>query len=294
MTVVTEPVDLSASRFSEGPVAPGWRAGLSLAFELRGVRTVLASNRHFGPLRVQKPLYPEGEAVCHTIVLHPPAGIVGGDELEVTVAVGEGAHALLTTPGAGKWYRSDGRMAQWVQRISVEKDAVCEWLPQESIVYDGAIGRMRTEVVLAADARFIGFEMLCFGRTGSGERFERGELTLKTDVRRAGRRLWLEQGRLAGGSALLDAAVGLAGHPVCGTLVAIGPEVDEGLRDACREIACPAGRGAVSLLPDGVLLARWLGPACEPGREWFARVWACIRPALAGGRGMRMPRIWRT
>lgn len=294
MTVVTEPVDLRAATDPDGAAKHGWRARLSLAFERRGDRTVLASNRHFGPLRLQKPLYPEGDGVCHAIVLHPPAGIVGGDCLDVSVAVGRGAHALLTTPGAGKWYRSDGRTAQLSQRLAVEKGAVCEWLPQESIVFDGAIGRMRTEIVLDADARFIGLEMLCLGRTGSGERFSRGELSVATDVRRDGRRLWLEQGRIVGGSALLDSAVGLAGEPVCGTLIAIGPDLDQGLRDACREVLCEAGTAAVTLLPDGVLAARWLGPACEPGRAWFERVWACLRPAMTGGRAMMRPRIWRT
>ncbi|MFN3987390.1 MAG: urease accessory protein UreD [Rhodocyclaceae bacterium] len=270
----------------------GWRAELALRFERRGDCTKMVHCRHLGPLRIQKPLYPEGQGVCHAIVLHPPAGIVGGDSLALAVEVGEQAHALVTTPGAGKWYRSDGREAQFAQRIAVAAGGVCEWLPQESIVFDGARGRMRTEIELAADARFVGLEMTCFGRTGAGERFAHGQLAMSTRVTVAGRPVWLERGLVAGGGAVLSSAVGLGGYPVAGTLLVHGPGVDDGLRDACREILPDAGEGAVTRLPD-LLVARYLGPACEPGRAWFARLWACIRPAVCG-RPICEPRIWRT
>lgn len=272
--------------------APGWQAELQLGFERRGVRTVLAQRRHVGPLRVQKALYPEGEGVCHGIVLHPPAGIAGGDSLAIDVRVDAGAHALLTTPGAGKWYRSAGPSAALTQRIAVADGGICEWLPQESIVYDGALGTLVTEVELVGDAAFVGAEMLCFGRTASGERFTRGALAVSTRIRRDGRPLWLERGRIAGGSPLLESPVGLAGEPVVGSLLVASPKCDAALRDACRDIVPVAGQGAVTLLP-GLLVARWLGPACAPGREWFTRLWAAIRPAVAGV-PMRVPRIWNT
>jgi urease accessory protein len=274
------------------PGAAGWEAALRLGFERRGPRTVLARRRHHGPLRLQKALYPEGEGVCHGIVLHPPAGIAGGDSLEIDVDVRAGAHALLTTPGAGKWYRSAGASAWLVQRIVVADGAICEWLPQESIVFDGALGALETEVALAGDAGFIGAEMLCFGRTGSGERFTRGELAMSTRIRRDGRPVWLERGRIAGGGVLLNSPVGLAGQPVVGTMLVASPRCDATLRDAWRGIVPAAGEGAVTLLP-GLLVARWLGPACEPGRAWFTRLWGAVRPALAG-LPMRVPRIWST
>jgi len=283
----------SPIRWDDAPLAPAaWHAALRLAFARRAGRTVLAERAHVGPLRVQRPLYPEGEVVCHAIVLHPPAGIAGGDELAIDVRVEAGAHALLTTPGAGKWYRSGGARARLAQRIEVAAGGRCEWLPQESIVFDGALGDLVTEVALAGDARFIGMEMLCFGRTGSGERFARGDLALRTRVVRDGQPLWLERGRVAGGSPLLDSPVGLDGEPVCGTLLVAAPECEAGLLAAWREEAPAAGRGAVTLLP-GVLVARYLGPACEPGRHWFNRLWACVRPAV-GGRPMSIPRIWNT
>ena len=270
----------------------GWRAELRLAYQRRGARTVLAERAHRGPLVVQRPLYPEGETVCHTILVHPPAGIAGGDRLALTLELGAHAHVLLTTPGAGKWYRSAGARGELVQRIRVAEGGVCEFLPQESIVFDGALGTLATEVELAGSAVFIGAEMLCLGRTGAGERFTRGGLALRTRISRDGRPLWLERGVLEGGSALLEAAVGLDGAPVSATLLVAAPACDAGLLEAWRAIEPVAGRGAVTLLP-GLLVARWLGPACEPGRAWLARLWGAARPAVAG-RAMQVPRIWNT
>jgi len=128
------------------PVAQSWKARLRLGFERRDGRTVLAAREHDGPLVVQKALYPEGDAVCHAIVVHPPAGIAGGDELELNARSTEGAHALLTTPGAGKWYRSAGPWAS--QTLRFEVAGALEWLPQESIVFDGALAQLETEVRL--------------------------------------------------------------------------------------------------------------------------------------------------
>ena len=269
-----------------------WRAELRLAYQRRGARTVLAERAHRGPLVVQRPLYPEGETVCHTILVHPPAGIAGGDRLRLTLELGASAHVLLTTPGAGKWYRSAGARGELVQRIRVAEGGVCEFLPQESIVYDGALGTLATEVELSGSAVFIGAEMICLGRTGAGERFTRGGLALRTRISRDGRPLWLERGVLEGGAALLDAAVGLDGAPVSATLLVAAPACDAGLLEAWRAIEPVAGRGAVTLLP-GLLVARWLGPACEPGRTWLARLWGAARPAVAG-RAMQVPRIWNT
>ena len=269
-----------------------WRAELRLAYQRRGARTVLAERAHRGPLVVQRPLYPEGETVCHTILVHPPAGIAGGDRLRLTLELGASAHVLLTTPGAGKWYRSAGARGELVQRIRVAEGGACEFLPQESIVYDGALGTLATEVELSGSAVFIGAEMICLGRTGAGERFTCGELALRTRISRDGRPLWLERGVLEGGAALLDAAVGLDGAPVSATLLVAAPACDAGLLEAWRAIEPVAGRGAVTLLP-GLLVARWLGPACEPGRAWLARLWGAARPAVAG-RAMQVPRIWNT
>lgn len=282
----------SPNRATGAPLRAGWQARLSLGYRRREGCTILAHRSHQGPLRIQRPFYPEGEAVCHSIVLHPPAGIAGGDELTLEVDVGVAAHALLTTPGAGKWYRSAGATGSFTQRIAVGAGGICEYLPQESIVFDAARGRSVLEADLAGDAVLIASEILCFGRTASGERFARGDFALTTRIRRDGRSLWLERGRLRGDDPLLAALPGLGGATVCGTLLAVAPGTDAGLRDACREIPVAVGEGGVTLLP-GVLIARYLGPGAEPARNWFAALWAVLRPALAG-RPAQLPRIWNT
>jgi urease accessory protein len=265
------------------PVAQSWKAQLQLGFEQRGGRTVLAERRHDGPLVVQKALYPEGDAVCHAIVVHPPAGIAGGDELELNARAGARAHALLTTPGAGKWYRSAGPWA--AQKLRFEVAGAMEWLPQETIVFDGAMAQLETEVRLQGDAKYLGWEILCLGRTGSGERFDKGEIRLDSRIYRDGRLLWLERGRIEGGGALLDSPAGLQGKPVCATLVAACPMVDLA---ACREIESLA----VTQLP-GLVVARYLGDSSEQAKQLFARLWTVLRPAMFG-REAQMPRIWST
>lgn len=277
----------------DDPVATtGWRAELALGFEQRGARTVLATRRHEGPLVVQKPLYPEGDAICHAIVVHPPGGIAGGDELLLDVALDAGAHVLLTTPGAAKWYRSAGPWAQQKLAFRVAPDAVLEWLPQESIVFDAARARLASELHLSGGARYIGWELLCFGRSGSGERFAHGSCRLSNAIRRDGRLIWLERGRFDGGGRLLASAAGLHGHSVSGTLVAAAADIDDALLGDCRRIAPTRGEGAVTRLPE-VLVARYLGDSSEAGRRYFVALWSVLRPALVGQEA-REPRIWRT
>lgn len=267
------------------PVCASWKAELALGFELRAGKTVLARRRHVGPLQVQKPFYPEGDAVCHAIVLHPPAGIAGGDELEIGATVDAQAHALLTTPGAGKWYRSAGSWAR--QDLAFRVDGCLEWLPQETIVFDDALARMSTSVDLAPGACYLGWEILCLGRTGSGERFARGAVRVATEIRRAGRLLWLERGTIAGGGALLESGVGFGSRTVCGTLLAAG-EIDADCLAECRRDR----EVALSRLP-GLVVARYLGDSSEQARRCLARIWSLLRPALAG-RAAVEPRIWRT
>jgi len=279
-------------RLAEPIARSGWRAELALGFERCGARTVLVRRVHDGPLVVQKPLYPEGDEVCHVIVVHPPGGIAGGDELDVSLAAGPGAHALLTTPGAGKWYRTSGPWARQRISIDVAAGAALEWLPQETIVFDGATARLSTQVRLIREARFLGWEILCLGRTGSGERFARGTCRVETEIRREGRLAWRERGRIDGGGALLGASAGLAGKPVFGTLYASFPEIGAAQLAACRELGAEEGETGVTLLP-GVLLARYLGDSGESARRYFAALWHALRPALAG-REAREPRIWRT
>ena len=273
-----------------------WHAELHLGFARADERTVLSENRHRGPLRVQKALYPEGLGVCQAILLHPPSGIAGGDHLDIRAAVGTGAHAQLTTPGAGKWYRSGGPEATQRIAFAVAERAALEWLPQETIVFDGARARMETQVDLSTDSRYIGWDILCLGRAAAGERFEKGRFDLLLSIDRAGRPIWIERGGFDGSDPMLNSPAGWAGATVCGTLLCAFPELPaqaSALLEACRQ-TCPAdgAQHGLSALP-GVLIARYLGDNSEAARLWFVELWKILRPACLG-RPAVIPRIWNT
>lgn len=287
------PVAMSVSPPAVAPL-PAWEAEIELGFCQRDGGTLLTRRRHRGPLRVQKALYPEGPQVCQAILLHPPSGIAGGDRLHVAIDVAAKARAQITTPGAGKWYRSAGAEAAQTLNFTVADGAVLEWLPQESIVFDGACARMQTRVELAGDAHYIGSEILCLGRSAAGERFTRGQVALDTRLVRDGRPLWIERGRFAGDDALLSSPAGWAGASVNGTLLATSDGADvAALLAACRGVAPADGAAhALTALP-GLIVARYLGHNGEAARLWLAALWQVLRPALLG-RPALPPRIWNT
>ncbi|HEV8646329.1 MAG TPA: urease accessory protein UreD [Burkholderiales bacterium] len=270
-----------------------WDAALDLAYAMRCGRTVLARRSSRGPLAVQKSLYPEGDRVCHTIVLHPPGGIAGGDRLTITVNLQAGANALLTTPGATKWYRSAMLEAAQDVEIAAAAGAVCEWLPQENIFFNATNGRNAIAVSLEPAAVYCGWDVMCLGRAASGERFESGSVRQRLRVTRAGQPLFEELGTIEGGGALLDSPVGMAGFTVCGTFLLAGIEISKPSLDECRD-AAPAGkaRWGVTRMPD-LLVARYLGSSAEEAREYFVRIWKIVRP-LYSQRAMQIPRIWAT
>jgi len=240
---------------------------------------------------VQKPLYPEGDAVCQCIVVHPPGGIAGGDRLALDIDVGPRAHAQLTTPGAAKWYRSGGADAAQTLAARISEGATLEWLPQGNIVFDAARIHTTTRVVLTGDAVFIGWDTYCLGRVASGERFALGAFRQCFEIVRDGALIWSERAAFAAASRVLSSPAGLCGAPVFGTFVAVGPNLDANMLAACRA-HCAEGDGAVTRLPDA-LVARYRGHALEAAHHYFRALWTLVRPALTG-RAARAPRIWST
>ena len=277
---------------SSATTKSAWEARLALSYASRGQRTVVEHRQHHGPLVVQKPLYPEGEAVCQSIIVHPPGGIVAGDRLLLDVKVGENARAQLTTPGAAKWYRSSGPAARQTLLLSATRGSLLEWLPQESILFDGAIAELVTEVTLSGDAVFLGWDIVCLGRRLAGEQWARGSLHHDLAVRRDGLRQWTERAVIDGGNDLLRASCGLETKSVFGTFFASALHIPDDLIAKCRAIVCDEGEGAVTRLP-GVFLARYRGDSSEAAREYFAALWECARPSLAKLNAMT-PRIWNT
>ena len=265
----------------------GWHASLQIAFAPRGTRTALVHRQQRGPLAVQRPFYPEG-ALCHLYLLHPPGGVVGGDRLEISAETAAGASALVTTPGATKFYLSAGPTAHQHQRLHVAGGAALEWLPQENIFFPGALGRLETRITLGAGARFIGWEIHCLGRPVIEESFDAGDLDLRYRLEREGRCLLME--RLSLTAMTRRGASGLRGAPVTATLVA----TPAGARELGRSRAIIGGTDeAAATLLDDVLVVRYLGHSTEQCRRLFIAVWAAVREGVVGCAPCP-PRIWST
>jgi urease accessory protein len=286
----------------------GWQGRLALDLALRDGRSVAARLAHHGPLRVQKLLWPEGPALAHAILLHPPAGLAGGDSLSLELALEPGSALLLTTPGAGRWYRGDAPASQTVS-VAVGARACLEWLPQECVLHDGVIGAQSMRVDVAADATALGTEVLVLGRRASGERLERADFDSRLELRRDGRLLLAEHARIdaraAGAAALGDAhASGLlwaiAPDPIdpllperCEAAIDATIAAADEHRDDRRGWGIDATIGGASLVDPHLLLVRVLGRSPQTVRAAITAAWSVLRPPLVGREAV-VPRIWRT
>jgi urease accessory protein len=247
-------------------------------------RTVLAHRRHQGPLLVQKCLYPEGEEICHTIVLHPPAGIAGGDVLELDVELGSGAHAALSTPSATRWYKANGRIARQDTRIALKEGARLDWLPQENLFFNAAQAEVSITVDADEGAAAIGWDAVMLGREASGERFETGLVRLSCHFSRAGQSIWREQGNLQGADPLLTSPAGLAGMPIVATFWALGAVCTPALAQSLAPLLPWSDqlRAGSTALPGGIVLVRIIGQQMEPVRALLERLWTGLRPTVLG------------
>lgn len=278
------------------PSSRGLVGNLSLIFSQSAGSTRLMRRQHHGPLLVQKPLYPEGDRCCHSIIVHPPGGIVGGDTLEIDIQAEQDAHVLISTPGAAKWYRANGRLARQRVHLKADAGAAIEWLPQETIFFDQADVGLETQVSLHNSARFISCEILCFGRTASGERFSQGQVRQTYKVSVDDRPLWLEQGTLLAGSAHANGPLGLAGNSVCASLLCVGVPSQRALIDEVRAAVAPwaepqAKFGATHM--KSLLMVRYLGNASENARQVMLSAWRVLRPAMLDRASTEL-RIWNT
>jgi urease accessory protein len=274
-----------------------WHAHLQLDYRREGDRTRVF-DRHDGPLRVLASLRPEGPSVCHNVVVHPPGGIVGGDVLELTTTLAPNTHALITTPGATRFYRSAGDLAQ--QRVSaqVAMGARLEWLPQETVCRRSALAHNSARFELAPGAEMIGWDLLSLGLPASGEHFDDGRLTQTIELPS----VWLEHAVIDGRDrTLLDSPLGWAGHRVLGTLwfaagAALVPARREALLDAARQVCndSPLQRTAGTTAPQAKLVVlRVLAPKVEPAQRLLRSVWAAWRSA-AWQLDAVAPRVWST
>lgn len=277
-----------------------WHAKLALSFAHRSPdTTVLARRWHEGPLLVQKALYPEGPAVCHVTLLHPPSGIAGGDQLSMDIRLEEGSHAAIGTPGATRWYKSNGRGASQEVRLRLEANTRLDWLPQENIFFEQTEAASGICLDMQSGARAIGWDITQLGSIGQAGHWHEGRVRLDTRFTLDGQLVWVEAGELDAGSPLRHSFNGLAGLPVMATLWAFGPrltpEVSESL--ALDLPWTDTLRAGITHLPQkrdqGLSLLRVLGLHAQDVRHLLISLWMRLRPHVLGtpGRGMR---LWNT
>ena len=272
-----------------------WHARLQLDYTLEGTRTV-ARHAHNGPLRILQSLYPEGDAVCHNVLVHPPGGLVGGDTLDISATVGPGAHGLVTTPGATRFYRSTGERALQRTHLTLAEGARLEWLPLEALCYNACNAENHLTLNLAPGAECMGWDVTALGLPHAGQPFETGRFVQHIEA--PGR--WLERGVIdAADHRLLESPLGLAGQRCMASLFfVVGTPLERARRDtaldAARAVmdahALKASAGATS--PNGqVLVVRALAPQVEPAMQLLQQVRAAWRAAL-WQLCAEPPRIW--
>jgi urease accessory protein len=275
----------------------GWSGHLNLHARREGERSIVR-DRHVGPMRVLASLHPEGPAVCHQVLVHPPGGLVGGDRLDLEVQIEPGAHLLLTTPGATRLYRSTGDLAE--QRVTARLDpgARLEWLPLETIVYSGARSSTRLTFELAPGALMIGLDVLALGLPASDQPFSRGEHRQHLEIPG----VWRERAALAADDRrLFDSPLGWGGRCVLATAWVAGGDpfsdrLAETLTQAARDLVAdsPLTAAAGVTRPHArLIVARALADRVEPAFGLMQQLWQAWRP-LALGLDACAPRIWRT
>lgn len=279
----------------------GWHAALRLDFRHEAGRTV-AHHQHEGPLRVLKALYPEGPGICHHVIVHPPAGIVGGDSLRIDLDVGRDAHALLTTPGAARFYRSAGPEATQTVSARLQSGARLEWLPSETLVYSAARASNQLEFQLDEGAQMIGWDLLALGLPAAELPFARGRVDQRISVRDNRRALWLEQGRIAADDQrLLQSPLGLHGRSVLATLWWASGSAGDAARldDAlglAREAHLPAAEqmlAGATLVHPQLLVWRGLAHRVEPLMQCMRALRGRWRESLWDLEAVD-PRLWST
>lgn len=281
------------------PAVQYWFAQLELGFKGAENRTVLEHRKHHGPVRVQKMLWPEKTGVCHAIIVHPPAGIAGGDHLTFQMSAEQAAHALVTTPGAGKWYKTNQKQAFQHIDITVKDASIFEWLPQETMLFNGAHANSETRVVLEDSASFIGWDMLVLGRQARHETFTEGSYQNRFQLYRNNKLLITDRLSFSGNDRWLSSCLGMSGHAVMASFWAVPPEkfrskfyLDQQI-DQIRELIMRMDIKVTLTLLDDVVTARYLGDDVRQCHDAFAAIRAKLRRDWFD-LDEEFPRIWRT
>ena len=261
-----------------------WHAQLHLDYAFERERSV-ARFRHEGPIRILQSLYPEGDSICHNVLVHPPGGFVGGDVMDIHITTALHSHGLITTPGATRFYRSEQGISINTVKARLEEGSRLEWLPLESLAYPGCDALNQIEFHLAPSAELMAWDITTLGLDQATAPFSTGQFIQHMEIPG----VWLERGVInALDHRLLTSPLGLAGHRCIATLVfASGSPLSldrvqsalgtvQGLID---QHALKSTAGVTQASPQ-VLVLRVLAPMVEPAMQLLRTVWACWRQDL--------------
>ena len=288
-----------------------WLASLFLEFAIKSNVSQLVKTSRRGPLNVQKAFYPEGKDCAHVYLLHPPAGIVSGDELNIEICIQDSAHALITTPGANRFYRArtnlaigDSKQIQ-ISNVNVLGKGVCENFPLETIVYEGADAINQLDLSLSSQAHYIGWDISCLGLPAAGQPFKKGRFTQLNRVFIDGKLNFHDRINLTPNNNVCAHVAGLNNHSVFATMLAHAPKVRingneksqlvERLREQIAHtdgVDKPSQKVSVTYIRD-LLVVRYLGDHAEECKAIFTSIWKTIRPIYIQ-KEANVPRIWLT
>lgn len=271
-----------------------WIAHLDLRFASNGHRTELRHCAHKGPLRVQRLFHPDGNKTAHCYLLHPPGGVVLGDELSINADVKSG-NALLTSTSAARFYGTGSfeQPQRQTIRLSVDQGTL-QWLPQETILFPGANAELTTHVEFGDSAALYFWDIVVLGLPACGERFDCGRLWQTLSCLRSGRPVLKERLSINAGDSTTQHEIGLGGRSTLGTLV-----TTHRLERAERErwlsrVATLDPVGEFSITEkSGLLIARYRGDDAQRCRAGFADLWKTTTK-ISAGLQVSEPRIWHT
>ena len=272
-----------------------WHAHLDLHYSCADLTTTV-KHEHSGPLRILKSLYPEGTGICHNVLIHPPSGLVGGDTLDIIIDMKDHAHALITTPGATRFYKSDSKWATQDVHVKMKDASKLEWLPLEALAYDGCMARNKCVFDLQEESELIALDVTALGMPSANFPFKKGLIEQHFELKGH----WLDKGVIkADDHMLMNSPIGLNNKKCLATLIfAFAVPMNDAKRnrilDLTRDVIAlndaPIQVGATSP-GSNVIVVRALSDLVEPSMRLMRKIWLQWRSQIWSLDPV-MPRLW--
>lgn len=278
-----------------------WLASLRLDFEksLVNSKTILRNKSHYGPLLVQKTLYPENNDVCHAVILHPPAGIAGGDHLNIQIQQAKDTQVVITNPGATKWYKANGLTSSQSITIALEDGAYLDFLPQENIFFDHTNAHTDLKMNLTNTSSMIGWDISQFGRGVAGETWKSSNYHSEIQFYLNDRLMWVENNQITSPGSNNPAQCLLDQKRVMGVMWLSSQNASQDVLEAISEtlpwtdqLRCGATK--IELSSDyGIILIRGISDEVEAIKNCFIDIWLRHRFTISGIDAKEL-RLWKT